>query len=262
MVPGFCISVLVIGLIIILPSILKVVMEYEKGIHFRLGKVIAVREPGLVVLIPFIDSLKIVDLRIHFLDIPKQETLTKDNISTVFNAVVYYRITDPLVAVVNIQDIRTAIYEHGQAAMRDITGLYELDTILAERERIANEIRNVVAKDTASWGVEIISINIQDIEIPENMKKAISRQAQAERDKRATVLVSLGEVEASKTIVEASRILTSTPGALHLRTLQALTNLSADKTNTITYLLPLTGQSLFVKNKESKPESDTFIRRR
>lgn len=228
----------------LLASIVRVVMAYENGVVFRLGRLEGLRKPGINLLIPLIDSMRTVDLRIQALDIPKQETLSKDNISVFLNAVVYYRITDPLAAITKVQDYRLAIFQHGQAAMRDIAGSVELDTLLSDRDHISREIREVIARETSEWGIEIISINIQDIELPADMKKAMARQAQAERDKRATILISMGEVEASETLQKAARIISASPGALHLRTLQALSTLSADKTNTITYLLPIEGQSL------------------
>lgn len=198
----------------------------------------------MLFLIPFVDALQIVDLRIQALDIPKQETLTKDNISTSLNAVVYYKISDPRSAILNVQNYTNAIFQHGQAAIRDIAGSVELDTLLYDREKVAQEIQDVVSKETQSWGIQVVSINIQDIELPDNMKRAMARQAQAERDKRATVIVSIGEVEAAKTLADAANIISASPGALHLRTLQSLSNISADKTNTIKYLLPIEGQEL------------------
>ncbi|MFH1095077.1 MAG: slipin family protein [Candidatus Micrarchaeota archaeon] len=244
--PGV-LSLLLLGFFVGLPFILsavRVIQQYENGVIFRLGRKAGVRGPGLTFLIPVLDAMRIVDMRIQSLDIPKQETLTKDNISAFLNAVVYYRIADPEAAILKVQDYKNAIFQHGQAAMRDIAGSVELDSLLYEREKVALEIQQAVSKETKGWGIEIISINIQDIELPTSMKRAMARQAQAERDKRATVIISIGEVEAAGTMAEAAKVISSSPGAVHLRTLQALSNLSADKTNTITYLLPIEGQSL------------------
>ena len=247
-----CVPIGFIGFVMFLSSF-RVVMEFQRGVVFRFGRLSGMKMPGFKFLIPFIDRMTIVDLRIQMLDIPKQEMLTKDNISTFINAVVYYRIVDPEAAILKVQDYRLAIFQHGQAAMRDIAGSVELDTLLYDRERVAKDIKGAVSKETVEWGVDIVSINIQDIELPVDMKKAMARQAQAERDKRATVIVSIGEVEAAETMAQAAKMIATQPGALHLRTLQALSNLSADKTNTITYLLPLAGQSVDYSGGESLP---------
>ncbi len=237
------ILVLVVGIPLVI-SALRVIQQYEKGFVFRMGRKAGVRGPGVAFLIPYLDSIRVLDMRIQPLDIPKQETLTKDNISTFLNAVVFYRIVNPEAAILKVQDYKNAIFQHGQAAMRDIAGSVELDTLLYDRERIAQEIKAAVAKETSEWGVEIISINIQDIQLPVDMKRAMARQAQAERDKRATIIVSIGEVEAARTMAEAAKVIASSHGAVHLRTLQALSNISADKTNSITYILPIEGQSI------------------
>lgn len=245
-----CFPLLMMGLFFGLPmffAYVRVVMEFQKGIIFRLGRYAGTRGPGLTLLVPFIDSIRIVDMRIQTLDIPKQEVLTKDNISVLVNCVVYYRVTKPDVAILKVQDYTNAIFQHGQAAMREIIGSVELDTILSEREKVAEHIHNIVAKETGEWGIEITSINMQDIELPTDMKKAMARQAQAEREKRATVIISGGEVEASTKLSQAANVIASSPGALHLRTLQALTSIAGDKTNNITFILPLEGQSVLAK---------------
>lgn len=219
-------------------------MQYERALIFRLGKFVGMREPGIVILVPLIDSMTTVDLRMRNVDIPKQEALTKDNISIMLNAVVFYKIIDPQAAVLKVQNYKEAILQHGQAAMRDIAGSVDMDTLLSDRDEIATQMEKAISKEVSGWGIQIVAIKIQDIELPTDMKRAMARQAQAERDKRATVIVSLGEVEASETLAKAAAIIASSPGALHLRTLQALSTLSSDKTNTITYLLPIEGQML------------------
>jgi regulator of protease activity HflC (stomatin/prohibitin superfamily) len=236
----------------------RVILQYQSGVVFRLGRLQGIRGPGLTILIPFLDTLQIIDRRVQSLDIPKQEMLTRDNISVFLNAVVYFKINDPGTAVTKVQDWRNAIFQHGQAAMREVAGSVELDALLSERERIGAMIQKLVVDETKAWGIEVVSINIQDIELPEDMKRAMARQAQAERDKRATIIISLGEVEAAETLAKAARAIATTPGALHLRTLQALSNLSADKTNTITYLLPIEGQDLTF-GREDMPEPSVSV---
>lgn len=241
-----CGPVVLMGLFIGVPFILayvRVLMEYQKGIVFRLGRYAGLRGPGLNLLMPFIDSMNVIDMRIQTLDIPKQEVLTKDNISVLVNCVVYYKVINPEAATLKVQNYQNAIFQHGQAAMREVIGSVELDTILSEREKVAEHIHNIVAKETNEWGVQITSINMQDIELPGDMKKAMARQAQAEREKRATVIISSGEVEASKRLSEAANVIARSPGALHLRTLQSLSSISADKTNNITFILPLEGKT-------------------
>lgn len=239
----------------LLLSIVRTIMQYQCGIVFRLGRMQGIRSPGLTFLVPFLDTLQIVDTRVQSMDIPKQETISKDNITVILNAVVYFRIRDAQAAVLKVQDYRNAIFQHGQAAMREVAGSVELDSLLSDRDKISTMIQDLVAAETKDWGIEIISINIQDIELPDDMKKAMARQAQAERDKRATIIVSRGEVEAAATLAKAATLIASSPGALHLRTLQALSNLSADKTNTITYLLPIEGQQLTdIDEKKAEPK--------
>jgi regulator of protease activity HflC (stomatin/prohibitin superfamily) len=240
-----CFPLLIAGIAIGTPiffTYVRVIMQFQRGIVFRLGRYVGTRKPGLTLLMPFIDTLRIVDMRIKTLDIPKQEVLTKDNISVLVNCVVYYRVVRPDVAILKVQDYSNAIFQHGQAAMRDIIGSVELDTILSEREKVAEHIHNIVSKETIEWGIEITSINMQDIELPHDMKKAMARQAQAEREKRATVIISMGEVEASHKLSQAANVIASSPGALHLRTLQSLSSIASDKTNNITFILPLEGK--------------------
>ncbi|MEM3609821.1 MAG: SPFH domain-containing protein [Candidatus Anstonellales archaeon] len=233
-----CLPLLVFGFILIISS-LRVVMQYQKGLKFRFGKFVGVVEPGLTIVIPLIEYLEIVDMRLRALDITKQETLTKDNISTSINAIIFYRVVDPVKAVLNLQNFVLALFQQGQAAMKEVAGSVELDKLLYDRDSISEKIKEIVSKETEDWGIDIIALKIQDIELPADMKKAIARQAQAERDRRGTILQSLGEAEAAKLIAQASEIINSTPGAMHLRTLNALNVLSSDKTNTITFLLPI-----------------------
>ncbi len=252
-----CFPLIMMGVFIGMPiffTYVRTIMQYQKGIVFRLGRYAGLRGAGLTLLIPFIDSIRIVDMRINTLDIPKQEVLTKDNISVLVNCVVYYKVVKPDIAILKVQDYKNAIFQHGQAAMREIIGSVELDTILSERDKVAEHIHNIVAKETTEWGIEITSINMQDIELPQDMKRAMARQAQAEREKRATVIISGGEVEASHKLSQAANVIASSPGALHLRTLQALTSIAGDKTNNITFILPLEGQSVLAKGHTGSKE--------
>lgn len=256
-----CFPILMVGLLVGMPiffTYVRVIMQYQKGIVFRLGRYAGMRGPGLTLLVPFIDTIRIIDMRINTLDIPKQEVLTKDNISVFVNCVVYYRVLNPDAAVLKVENYSDAIFQHGQAAMREVIGSVELDTLLSDREKVASHIHEIVSKETTEWGIKITSINMQDIELPPDMKKAMARQAQAEREKRATIIISGGEVEASAKLAKAADTISHSPGALHLRTLQALSSITADKTNRITFVLPLSGTT----NTEHPAEPKAFVKKK
>ncbi|MEW5996421.1 MAG: slipin family protein [Candidatus Micrarchaeota archaeon] len=236
---GVCIiPVLVLAGIVLLISV-RIIFEYQRGILFRLGKFSGVVEPGLRIIFPIIDTLRVVDVRIKTVDIPKQEVMTRDNVPVSVNAVVYFRIESPEKAVLQIEDFTYAVAQYGQTALRDVIGNKELDFVLTERDRIADEIKAIVDKETGNWGVDITAIKIQDIELPADMKRAMARQAEAERERRATIIMSEGEKVAADNLSEAARKLGAAPGALHLRTLQTVSDVSADQSNTIVVALPI-----------------------
>ncbi len=227
----------VIAIILLLMS-LKVVFEYERTIVFRLGRFNRLLGPGLNIVVPIIDSVRTVDMRIKTVDIPKQEVMTKDNVPVSVNAVIYYKVKDPQAAILKIEDYMYAVSQYGQTALRDVIGNKELDFVLTEREEIATEIETIVDKETNEWGIDITAIKIQDIELPADMKRAMARQAEAEREKRATIIMAAGELQASDNLRKAALNL-SGPGALHLRTLQTISDVSADQSNTIVVMLPV-----------------------
>lgn len=220
-------------------SSLKVIFEYQRGILFTLGKYKRVMNPGLRIVIPVIQSMQKVDLRIATIDIPKQEVMTKDNVPVGVNAVVYYKVTKPEDAVLRIQDYNYALSQYAQTALRDVAGGIELDQLLTAREKIAETIKRIVDKETDQWGIDVTAIKIQDIELPANMKRAMARQAEAEREKRATVIKAEGEKIASKNLSEAAKVLAKAPGSLHLRTLQTINDVSPDQSNTIIFAVPM-----------------------
>lgn len=224
---------------ILLLSAIKVIMEYERAILFTLGRYSKTLTPGLVIVIPFIQSIRKVDMRITTVDIPKQEVMTKDNVPVSVNAVIYFKVESPEKSVLDIQDYLFAVAQYGQTALRDVAGNKDLDFILTEREHVATEIKQIVDKETAAWGIDITAIKVQDIELPSDMKRAMARQAEAEREKRATIIKSQGEVTASKNLYQAALNLSAAPGALHLRTLETLTDISSDKSNTMVFALPI-----------------------
>ena len=218
---------------------IKIIYEFERGVLFTLGKYSRIMKPGLNIIIPIIQSMRKVDTRIKTVDIPKQEVMTRDNVPVSINAVVYMRVIDPEKAVLKIQNYVYAVSQYGQTALRDVIGNKELDAVLTERIAIAEEIKKLVDKETDEWGIDITAIKVQDIELPPDMKRVMARQAEAEREKRATIIKSQGEVVASKNLMNAAGTLGKSPGALHLRTLQTLADISSDQSNTIVMPLPM-----------------------
>lgn len=253
--PGFILVALPI-LAILLSGFIRVIYDYQKGIVLTLGKFSGIRGSGLNIIIPLVQQMKVVDLRIQTIDIPKQEVLSKDNVSVFINAVVYFKIVDVEKAVFNVQDYSMAVYQHSQTAIRDVVGSRTLDQLLTDRKSIAESISAAVDKDAGEWGMDITGIKIQDIGLPDTMKKAMARQAQAEREKRASIIVSDGENVAADKLSQAAQILSESPGALHLRTLQMISSVSADKTNIMNFVLPIEGVQIpdkFDSELDGKP---------
>ena len=249
-----CLPLAILGLIILVSGFVRVIYDYQKGLVLTLGKYSGLRGSGLQLLIPLVQQMKIVDLRIQTVDIPKQEVLSKDNVSALINAVVYFKITNPEAAVFNVQDYGVAVYQHSQTAIRDVVGSRTLDQLLTDRKSIADSISQAVEKDAHEWGVDITGIKIQDIVLPDTMKKAMARQAQAEREKRASIIISEGESMAAEKLAQAAKILSESPGALHLRTLQMISSVSADKTNIMNFILPIEGVQIPKGVPESRPK--------
>lgn len=216
----------------------KVITEYQRGVIFTFGKFTGVRQPGLTFLIPIIQIMQRVDMRLATAEVPRQEVMTKDNIPMLVNAVVYFKVVDPEAVIIKIEDYIFAIRQYTQAALRDVIGNNEMDTVLMERLQIAEAIREIVDAETSDWGVDIESIKIQELELPAEMKRAMARQAEAERERRATIIASQGELEASKKLKLAADELASSPGALHLRTLQTIRDISSDPSEKIVLFMP------------------------
>jgi len=234
-----CLGILFFGLLFLIPATIRIIYEYERGVLFTLGKFSKVMQPGLRIVIPIIQSMRKVDTRIKTVDIPKQEVMTRDNVPVSINAVVYMRVINAEKAVLKIQNYVYAVSQYGQTALRDVMGNKDLDSILTERAEIADEIKQLVDKETDEWGIDITAIKVQDIELPMDMKRAMARQAEAEREKRATIIKSEGEVTASTNLRKAADMLGRAPGALHLRTLETLTDIASDQSNTLVVPLPM-----------------------
>ena len=229
---------LIILLILIISSI-KQINEYERGILFRFGKFKKVMEPGWNVVIPIIDFYKKVDIRTKAVDVPEQETITKDNVSVKINAVIYYKIFDATKSVLAVENYYYAVEQLAQTTMRNIVGSVTLDELLAEREKISEEICKIIDAATDPWGVKVENVELKDVSLPEDMKRVIARAAEAEREKIAVITKAEGEVEASNNLAKAAAVMSKTPGAMHLRTLSTISDISSDQSNTIVFALPI-----------------------
>ncbi len=256
---GLVASVLCIGsavavvVLVFLAKAIKLLYQYERGVVFTLGKFGGTREPGLTFLIPFIQSMRRVDMRIKTADIPRQEVMTKDNIPMLVNAVVYFKVVNPEDVIIKIEDYVFAVRQYTQAALRDVIGNSEMDFVLTEREQIAESIKEIVDSETSGWGVDVESIKIQEVELPAEMKRAMAKQAEAERERRAMIINSQGELSASENLRQAAEELAKSSGALHLRTLQTIRDIAADPSEKIILFVPsdLAGvANALVKKKE------------
>jgi len=220
-------------------SSLKVVMEYERGVKFTLGRYSGIMNAGLNFVIPVIQSWRRVDTRILTVDIPSQEVMTKDNVPVNVNAVIYFRVENPEKAILKVQNYGFAVSKYGQTTLRDVVGEVDLDNLLSNREEVAGKMKEIVDKATDPWGIDVTDIKLQDVEIHADLKRTIMKQAEAEREKRAVIIKSQGEVIASSNLSKAAVTLAKSPGGLHLRTLHTLNDLSSDKSNTVVFALPI-----------------------
>jgi len=243
--------IVIVGLVMIfLASAIRIVREYERGVIFRLGRLIGAKGPGLFFIIPFVDKMVKVDLRTITLDVPPQEVITKDNVPVHVNAVVYFRVVNPTAAVVEVLDFIEATRQISMTTLRSVVGKSELDELLTERERLNRELQKIIDEHTDPWGVKVITVEIKDVKIPAEMQRAIARQAEAERERRSKVIHAEGELQAAEKLREAAAIMQQSPGALQLRYLQTLTEISAEKTNTIVFPIPLELLSALTRKDE------------
>lgn len=232
----FILLAVVLGLAVLL---IRQVDQYERGVMLTLGRYTGVKAPGWRIVVPVFQRMIKVDLRIAVIDVPDQDAITKDNISLSVNAVVYYKVKDPAAAVLQIEDFRYAISQLAQTTMRDIVGEMELDELLANREQVSKKIKEIVDAASDPWGVEVVGVDLKHIELPENLKRTISKQAEAEREKRSVIIKAEGEVIAAKNMAKAASIMAAETGALHLRSLQTLNDLSSDQSNTVIFAVPI-----------------------
>jgi len=231
---------IILGIIIFIVLIsIKQINQYQKGVKFMLGKYIGLMNPGWRLVFPIIQSRIKVDLRVKAVDVASQEAITKDNISVSVNAVIYYKVRNADKAVLEVEDFYYAISQLAQTTMRNAVGQVELDELLSQRDRVSENIRTIVDKATDPWGIEVINVELKDITLPEEMKRIIGKQAEAEREKRAIIIKAQGEVIAADNMAKAAQTLSGSKGALHLRTLQSVNDISSDKSNTIVFAVPL-----------------------
>ena len=230
---------IVIAIAIFILSGLKVINQYQRGVVLTLGKFTGERQPGLRIVIPIIQSMIRVDIRSTPIDIPKQEVITRDNVTANVDAVVYFRVIDAPKAVLETTDYVYATSQFAQAALRDVTGNFELDELLSKREEISLKIKEIVDAQTSEWGIDVENVKMQNIELPSDMKRAMAKQAEAERERRSNVINAQGEKEAAKALAEAAQIISSTPGALNLRTLNTIERISTEPSQKTTMLFPI-----------------------
>lgn len=239
----------IIIVIFVLLSSVKQINEYQRGVKYTLGKFSKIMEPGLNLVLPIFQSYDKVDIRTRAVDVPEQEAITKDNISVKINAVIYYKIFDASKAVLAVQDYYYAVSQLAQTTMRNVVGSVTLDELLGEREKLSNQICQIIDEATDPWGIKVENVELKDVALPEEMKRVIAKAAEAEREKQAVITKAQGEVEASKNLAIAAQTMASVPGALHLRTLSTINDVSSDQSNTIIFAIPLEILKGFEGNK-------------
>ena len=236
---GFGAGTLIILLVLLFTMSVRVLREYERGVVFQLGRFWAVKGPGLILLIPILQQMVRVDLRTVVLDVPKQDVISRDNVSVKVNAVLYFRVIDPERAIIQVANFLEATSQLAQTTLRSVLGKHELDDMLAERERLNIDIQQVLDAQTDAWGIKVANVEIKHVDLDESMVRAIARQAEAERERRAKVIHAEGELQASEKLMQAAHVLSQQPGAMQLRYLQTVSGIAGDKSSTILFPLPM-----------------------
>ena len=242
----------IIFIAIILLCSIRQIDQYERGIKFCLGKYKKILEPGWRIVLPIFESYKKVDIRTKAVDVPKQETITKDNVSIEINAVIYYKVFDASKAILEVENFYYAVSQLAQTTMRNIVGSVSLDELLCEREKVSTEICKVIDAATDEWGIKVSNVELKDIALPEEMKRVLAKAAEAEREKAAVITKAAGEVEAANNLAKAASIISEVPGALHLRTLSTMNDISSDQSNTIIFALPVEVLRALEGNRKDK----------
>ncbi|MBN1657880.1 MAG: slipin family protein [Anaerolineae bacterium] len=233
------IGVIIVFLILLVAAAVKVVQEYERGVIFRLGRLAGVKGPGIFFIIPFVDRMVKVDLRVVTLDIPAQEAITRDNVTVRVNAVAYFRVIDPADAIVQIEDFQRATWQIAQTSLRSVLGQSDLDELLIHRDQINQKLQQIIDEATEPWGIKVSIVEVKDVELPDSMKRAMARQAEAEREKRAKIIHASGEFDAAQQLQDAASVIAQQPAALQLRYLQTLTEIAVEKNSTIIFPVPI-----------------------
>jgi regulator of protease activity HflC (stomatin/prohibitin superfamily) len=233
------VAILLVLLVFLLSAGIRILREYERGVIFRLGRLIAQKGPGLILLIPIVDQMVRVDLRTVTLNVPPQEVITKDNVTVRVNAVAYFRVIDPNKAVTDVENFLLATTQIAQTTLRSVLGKAELDSLLAERERLNAELQQIIDEQTEPWGIKVSTVEVKDVELPADMQRAIARQAEAERERRAKVIAADGEFQAAEKLGQAAEIISRNPATLQLRYLQTLLDLGVSQNSTIVFPLPM-----------------------
>ncbi len=231
-------TIILAAVFIVLISI-RQINQYERGVKFMFGKYHGLMNPGWRLVFPVIQTYQKIDLRTKAVDVPDQNAITKDNVPVNVNAVIYYKVVSADKAILEIESFEYAVWQYAQTTMRNVVGEVTLDELLASRDKVADRIEQLVEKVTTAWGINVSSVELKDVKLPENMERTIAKQAEAEREKRAVIINSEGELAASQNMAQAAQILSAVPGALHLRTLQSINDLSSDQSNTVVFTVPL-----------------------
>ncbi|HRH55485.1 MAG TPA: slipin family protein [Candidatus Paceibacterota bacterium] len=232
-------AILVPVVITILIAFIRQINQYERGVRFTMGRFSGIMEPGWKIIIPVFQGFQKVDMRTKAVDVPDQNAITRDNVPVQVNAVIYYKVSDAEKAIIEVEDYRYAISQYAQTTMRNIVGEVTLDELLSNRDQIADRIREIVDKETDAWGLKVQNVELKDVSLPDSMQRTIAKQAEAEREKRAVIINSEGELAAAANVSQAAKMLSEVPGALHLRTLQSINDISSDQSNTVVFTIPL-----------------------
>ncbi|MDP6101236.1 MAG: slipin family protein [Dehalococcoidia bacterium] len=254
--PLIILGIIAALLLVIVPAAVRIVWQYESGVHFRLGRLVGIKPPGVRFMIPFIDTMRKIDTRVVTLDVPAQEAITKDNVTLRVNAVVYFRVVHADHAVVNVADYRIATFQIAQTTLRSVLGKSSLDELLAEREKLNDSLREIIDEATEPWGIKVSMVEVKDVELPDTMQRAMAAQAEAERERRAKIIHAEGEFEASQRLADAAKVIGSQPATLQLRYLQTLTTIATERTNTVVFPLPLDILEAFTRNMKGTKSGD------
>ncbi|NJK80520.1 MAG: slipin family protein [Chloroflexaceae bacterium] len=250
-----CVGIVGFIVLMVVLSSIKIVPEYERGVIFRLGRLMGARGPGLFFVIPILERMVRIDMRTITMDVPVQEVITLDNVTIKVNAVLYFQVIDPNAAVTRVMDFIRATMQIAQTTLRSVVGQVELDELLAQREKINQKLQHIIDEQTEPWGIKVTIVEIKDVELPNTMQRAMAKQAEAEREKRAKVIHAEGELQASKSLAEAARIIASEPATLQLRYLQTLTEVAVEKNSTIIFPLPVDTIKTFLDRMNGQSET-------